>query len=265
MIAPRPAAWRIAAALLAGLVTAGAVGPAVAETLVAAVSTNRVAITSNFSGTELTIYGSVERDATTVSRASGYDIAVMLEGPRHTVVTRRKDRVLGLWINRDWRTYDAPSFYAVATTRPFAELATPEQLKAHQVGVAHQILPEGVPGGVEVLAGAAEFRDAFLRHQRKAGLYAEYPSAVKFLAKNLFSVTLPIPAEVPVGRYRARVLLISDGSPLAEHVSDVEVKKTGFEQVVADLAAHRSIWYGLGSVLIAVFTGWLGGALFRRD
>ena len=255
---PRPPLLGLLALLL------GAV-PAAAETLIAEVSTRRVAIASNFTGTDLTIYGTVERDAASVSRVGGYDIAVMLVGPRRTMVTRRKDRVLGVWINRDWRTYDAPSFYSVATTRPIADLAPEAQLDAHQIGIDHLILPEGVPGGVEVLAGAAEFRDAFFDRQRKAGLYTEYPGSVRRLGAGLFTTTLPIPAEVPVGRYEARVVVLADGSPVAEHVSPIEVSKIGFEQKTADLAAHGSILYGLVSVLIALVTGWLGGVLFRRD
>lgn len=242
-----------------------AADPAAAETLIAAVSPQRVAITSNFSGTELTVYGSVERDAVTVSRASGYDIAVMLAGPRRTFVTRRKDRVAGLWINRDWRSFEAPSFYAVATTRPIADIATPKVLEAQQIGVDRLILPEGIRAGVEIPVEAPEFREAYLAQSRKAGHYAEYPSAVRMLGPHLFSVTLPIPAEVPVGRYTARVVVLSDGSPVAEQVAEVEVLKSGFEARVADLAAHRSVLYGLASVAIALLTGWLGGVLFRRD
>lgn len=257
--------FRPAALFLAALGLAGAALPAAAEKLIAEVSTRRVAIASNFSGTDLTVYGAIERDGVTVSRAAGYDIAVMLVGPRRTLVTRRKDRVLGVWVNRDWRTYDAPSFYALATTRPLADLAPPQVLDAQQIGMDNLILPEGIPGGVEVLAGAAEFREAFLAQQRKAGHYVEYPSTVKFLGSQLFSVTLPIPAEVPVGRYTARVVLLSDGSPVAEHVSTVDIAKIGFEQQVTDLAANRGVVYGLVSVLIALTTGWLGGVLFRRD
>jgi uncharacterized protein (TIGR02186 family) len=226
---------------------------------------HRVAITSNFNGTDITVYGSVERDATTVSRAAGYDIAVTLTGPRRTVVTRRKDRVVGLWINRASRAYDAPSFYAVATTRPIAELAPEPVLDAHQIGVDNLILPEVIPGGVEVMVGSPEFRSAFLAQQRKAGVYAEYPQTVRLLGPHLFSTTLPIPAEVPVGRYVLKVVLLSDGSPVAEHASEIDVAKTGFEQQVFDLATQRGMIYGLISVLIALMTGWLGGVLFRRD
>ncbi|MBV5266785.1 TIGR02186 family protein [Pinisolibacter aquiterrae] len=240
-------------------------GSAGAETLVFEPSTKRVEITSNFSGTTLTVYGTVERDATTVGRGGGYDVAVMLVGPSRSVVTRRKDRLVGIWVNRDSRTYVAPSFYAVATTKPIAEMAPVSTLKAAQVGLDALILPETVPGGVEVLAGTVAFRDAYLRLQRRDGLYREYPGGVRRLGQNLWAATLPIPAEVPVGRYKVRTVLFGDGSALAEQVSEIEVVKTGFEQQVADLAAHWSATYGLLSVFIALFTGWLGGVLFRRD
>ena len=251
--------------LAAAALALGLAAPATAETLIAAASAHRVAITSNFNGTDITVYGSVERDSVTVSRAAGYDIAVTLTGPRRTVVTRRKDRVVGLWVNSASRTYDAPSFYAVATTRPIAELAEPAVLDAHQIGTDNLILPEVIPGGVEVMVGSPEFRAAFLAQQRKAGLYAEYPGTVRFLGPHLFSTTLPIPAEVPLGHYTLEVVLLSDGSPVARHVSEIDVAKIGFEQQVFDLAAHSGMIYGLVSVLIALFTGWLGGALFRRD
>ncbi len=239
--------------------------PARAERLVFEPSSKSVEINSNFSGTAITVYGTVERDAGTVGRGGEYEIAILLIGPERAVVTRRKDRVAGIWVNRDARTYHAPSFYAVATTRPIAEMASPAVLKTAQVGLDALILPEIVPGGVEVLAGTVSFRDAYLRLRRREGLYAEYPSAVRRLGQNLWSVTLPIPAEVPVGDYKVRTVLFADGAPLAEHISDFRVVKTGFEQEVADLAAHRSVIYGLISVIVSLFTGWLGGVLFRRD
>ena len=253
-------------ALLAiGLGLLAATETAWAETLVFAPSSERVEITSNFAGTTLTVFGTIERDAQSVGRARGWDLAVMLEGPRRAQVARRKDRLLGVWVNRDARTYEAPRFYAVATTRPIAEMASPAVRQASQVGIDALILPETVPGGVEILAGTTSFRDAFLRLQRRSGLYAEYPGGVRRLGLDLYAVTLPIPAEVPVGSYRARVVLFSDGAPLAEQSSSVEIVKTGFEQQVADLAARWPAVYGLISVGIALLTGWLGGLLFRRD
>ena len=251
-----------ALALLVGLLAAPFA--ARGETLLMATSAARVEITSNFSGTTLTVYGTVERDAATVGR-SGLDVAVALVGPDRITVARRKSRIAGIWVNRDSRTYHAPAFYAVAADRPFRELAPPGILKTTQIGFDGLILPEQVPGGVEVLAGTPVFREAFVRLAARSGLYVEYPDAVKWIGSALWTVTLPIPAEVPVGPYRVRALLFSEGVPLAEATATIEVAKTGFESTVADLATRHPILYGLLSVALALVTGWIGGVLFRKD
>ena len=87
------------------LVLAGA-GPAVAEKLTVALSTPEVTINSNFTGTTVTVFGVIDRDAKSVSGVGGYDIAVLLLGPRETVVARRKERILGIWANAASETFE---------------------------------------------------------------------------------------------------------------------------------------------------------------
>ena len=89
-----------AALLLAGL------APASAERLVTSLSTHQVMISSNFTGTELVLFGSIERDAATVPRRGGYDLIVTVIGPREGMVTRRKSRFLGIWTNTQSYTFD---------------------------------------------------------------------------------------------------------------------------------------------------------------
>lgn len=244
----------------------GAPGLPAAETLVAATSTSTVMINSNFAGTDITVFGTIDRDAATVSRVRGYDVAVILTGPKETVVTRRKERSLGIWVNRANRTYvEVPSFYAALTSAPLKGLADPATLRRLQIGTDNIILPERIAGGVEIDAGDGEFRRAFLRLKTHAGLYADYPSGTTFIAPNLFRATVPIPANVPVGRYRVRIVLLSDGQPLTETAMELDVVKAGFEQQMFELATHSSLVYGLGAVILALFTGWLAGVVFRRD
>ncbi|MEJ1157161.1 TIGR02186 family protein [Prosthecomicrobium sp. N25] len=256
---------RLVLGLLAALALA-VPSPARAETLVAVPSTSVVNISSNFAGTDITVFGSIERDRATVSRASEYHLAVMMFGPRETVVTRRKERTFGLWINRGARTYvDVPSFYAVLTNVPIAQVATPEVLKRYQVGIEHLLLPERLDGDAPAEPGDAGFRSAFLRLKLRTGLYHELPGAVSFLTGNLFRATIPIPANVPVGTYRIEVRLFQEGVPLAEQATSVVVSKTGFEQFTYDLAFTQPVVYGIITVLVALFTGWLAGVIFRRD
>lgn len=237
-----------------------------AENLVAAVSSEKVNISSNFTGTEITVFGAIGRDASTISRDGPYDVAVVVTGPRKTFVTREKRRLLGIWVNRDSRTYvDVPSFYSVATTRAFDEIAVPQLLKRFQIGLSAILLPETVVGGVEVLAGHEKFRDAFLRLKESSGLYRAHVGSVRFMTEYVWRVTLPIPANVPVGTYQVEVFLFRDEALLAEAKTGFEIAKIGFEQAMTSLAFERPWAYGVGAVLLAVLTGWLAGVIFRRD
>jgi uncharacterized protein (TIGR02186 family) len=71
--------------------------PAAAERLVTSLSAHQVLISSNFTGTELVLFGSIERDAATIPRRGGYDIVVTVVGPREGIVTRLKSRFMGIW------------------------------------------------------------------------------------------------------------------------------------------------------------------------
>ena len=99
---------------LAFAATLAAAPPAAAERLITTLSTSRVLIASNFTGADVVLFGSVERDAQTVARRGGYDIVVTVTGPRETIVTFRKQRVAGIWVNADQRTFvKVPSYLTV--------------------------------------------------------------------------------------------------------------------------------------------------------
>lgn len=245
-------------ALVFALTVLGLTAPARAEPLVAALSTPMVTITSNFTGTEVTVFGAI--DETVAMPAAGWNVVVALAGPSRAVTVRRKEPVAGLWINRGAHVYsDVPVFYALASTLPIDMVTTPETAARLRLGLSALSL------GDRPETDAADFHAAVLRLQQKAKRFAEYPTSVAFLGRRLFATTIPIPAEVPVGHYEARVVLFADRAPVAEHTVDLMVVKSGFEQGVADLATRWPIGYGLLSVTIALLTGWLGGVLFRRD
>src|SRR6185436_18858666 len=100
---------------LAGLALAAAlaISPAQAERLIVSVSNHRVTVTPNYSGEELVLFGSVEKDATTPANRN-YDLVVTVGGPRADMVTRRKERKFGIWINTDSRQFlKVPSYLAL--------------------------------------------------------------------------------------------------------------------------------------------------------
>jgi uncharacterized protein (TIGR02186 family) len=240
--------------------------PARAEQLIVALSAEEVRITSNFTGTSITVFGAIERDAATVSRAEFYDVVVAVKGPPETVVTRRKDRMLGVWLNSDSRTFvNIPSFYAVNSSRPLSEVTTPQILKRFQIGADDLVFPVSAGEGAETAGSDDEFREAFIRLKRQDGLFRNQAYGVTFPGTEIFQTAVQIPANVPVGRYVVMVYLFRDGALLATDQSEIRIAKMGFEQFTFDLAHNQGLLYGVICVILAAFTGWLAGVIFRRD
>ena len=249
--------------LLGAWVFFGLAAPAAAETLVVGLSNNDLQITSNFTGDSITLFGTIERDAATVARRGAYDVVVVVRGPRDGITAREKTRVAGIWLNTQSRTfYQAPIYYAMLSTRPIQEIATPEVLQSHGIGARNGVLRQAAAVRDE---RTDVFLNALVRLQKQNGLFYDQPGAVEFLSNNLFVATIPIPATVPVGAFTAEVHLFSGGAQLTVEEAVFIVDKTGFEQFVYLLANQRPFLYGVASVLLAFLTGWLGGVVFRRD
>lgn len=239
-------------------------GGARAETMITSLSTHRLQITSNFVGADIVLFGGIERDAQTIARPGGYDIAVVVRGPRATVVTRGKSRVFGIWVNTDARQFiDVPSYYALLANKPADQLADLELRRRQQIGVDAVTVLTPRPG--QDPRGTADFRAAFLRLNQTRGLYRENPTGVTFLNPSLFRANIPVVANTPVGVFDVDIYLMSGGVVLARETTNFEVTKTGFEAFVANSARDHSFFYGLAAAAMALFTGWAASVAFRRD
>src|SRR5437868_7744176 len=156
-----------------------------AERLVSSLSTHQVLISSNFTGTEIVLFGSVERDAATVARRGGYDLVVTVTGPREAVVARKKERIFGIWTNAESQTFStAPAYLAVLSNRPLDAVAPPDLLQRLEVGLANVAMSRAAPSGTPKPT-TDEFRDALIRLKAEHGLYREQANAVTFLTPNL--------------------------------------------------------------------------------
>ena len=254
------------ATALALLLVACSAGPAAAERLVVSLSNHRVAVTSNFVGEELVLFGTIEPDQATGQLRPPYDLVVTVTGPQQTLRTRRKQRVLGIWVNVDSREFvSVPSYLAVLSNRPVTEIADQETLRKLQIGLNFFLLPQRIGPDVADTVTDDPFRRAFVRLQRQQGLYRESSTAVTFLTPTVFRTAIAMPAAVPTGTYAVEVELFSQGKLVARTNSALEVIKAGFEQYVADAARDYGLLYGMATALMALAIGWFASVVFRRD
>jgi uncharacterized protein (TIGR02186 family) len=239
-------------------------GSASAETLVTSLSSHRVLINSNYTGTSIALFGAIERDAQTISRGTGYDAVVTVRGPPQYLVVREKERFGPLWLNREQQKFpNAPAYLSVLSSQPISEITSDQLRQRQKIGLRAII---NSPDFTNDRKGADEpFREALLRLKKQEGLYVEDDRAVAFLTPTIFKANIPLAPTAPPGNYDVEVTLLADTVILARTLTHFELVKTGFEQQVGE-AAHDWSWlYGFSTASLALLFGWIANVIFRRD
>ncbi len=240
--------------------------PEVRETVQADVSTRRVAVTANFSGTEIVVFGAVDNSRQTSAEAGLYDVVIVLVGTPSRLVARRKANVAGMWMNVQSLVFDSvPSYYAIVSTRPLDEIASPDVLKAYDIGFDHvrMTLSSGSFSGPPTKQ-IKEFRDAVVRIKQKDRLYQQEEYGVAFIGRSLFRASVDLPANVTVGPFDTRVFLFRDGELLSQYTARLNLEREGVEEVLHGFALRLPLLYGLATVAFAVSAGLLATAVLRR-
>jgi uncharacterized protein (TIGR02186 family) len=246
---------RIAAALAFALI-ATATPTAAEEDIVSGLSQDTVQITSNYTGTDIVVFGAIEN----LETAGVNDVAVVVRGPPTDMTVREKQWVAGIWINRDQaKLFAMPSYYYVASTRPVESIGPSFTLQSNAIGLANV-----VPAKFVSHHDPEPFRQALIRHKQADGLYGEVPGGVEFLNQALFRVRLPVPATVPKGQYKVDVYLFRDGNLISAQSTPLYVNQAGLEKRLYDFAHDSPLRYGVTAVLMALLLGWLSSAVFRR-
>lgn len=227
-------------------------------------STNEIAITSDFTGADLTIFGTLTNVDDYLQQIGQYDIIVTLEGPRVDSTIRRKERVFGIWINTEQMTFSAvPQSYSMTSTRVIKDIAPQQELASLNVGIDHiRLFAANYFGDIAALD---DFRQAFRRQMLDSGLYQTNPGGIRFVSPSLFRATLKLPADVPNGVHVVHAYLFKSGEFMMETKLPLRVVKTGIEQSLTEAAYERSFLYGLAAVLMALAIGWAGSVIFRKD
>jgi uncharacterized protein (TIGR02186 family) len=247
---------RVLVALLAFLALSGQREPV----LVPEVSQHEVRVRQGFTGTELLLFGAILDPAG--GRARGrYDIVVVLKGPTQPILLREKAKRFGIWLNADSTAYrSVPSFFAVASSRPIGQIVDDRTAAIYELGLNFlQLSPTGVIDPAE----QTRFTTGLVDLMRRQGLYQENGQGVTIRNGVLYQARIALPSNVVTGRYTAETFAIARGRVIASAIAEVEVKKTGFERLVADQAEEDGFFYGLFAVGLSVLMGWAAGRLFQ--
>lgn len=253
LIAYRPSAYLRRSLLIAAFFLAL---PTVshAQAVIADLTNHLIAITTGFTGTNVTLFGATDGES---------DLVVVVRGPENKVTVRRKERILGLWLNAHSASYEGvPGFYAVASTKPIGDILRGEVLARQQIGVENLTL---TPTREDLSASDDQaFREALIRGKQQAGLFASQLGTVTTLGGRLFRTALVLPSNVPVGYYQVHVYAVRGGQIVGAQTTPLEVQQIGAAAELSDVAHTHGLIYGLLAVGASIMVGWVGSLAFRR-
>jgi uncharacterized protein (TIGR02186 family) len=223
-----------------------------AEGLVADLTSHLIAITTGFTGASVVLFGATDGPG---------DVIVVVRGPEREITVRRKSRVAGIWVNTQQVTFaNLPSFYAVAASRPMADILSPAAAAFYRLGIANLKLVAATPAP-SVVADA--FRTALERTEQQAGLFVERMGKVDFLGERLFRTTIAFPANVPTGTYLVEVFLVRDKDIVSGQTTPLVVSRVGVDAAVFEFSTRQPGFYGAIAVLTAIVAGWLASMPFK--
>ena len=229
--------------------------------LVPDISARQVQIRYSFTGAQLLLFGAVVYPGGRPPDRQ-VDIAVVLRGPVQPILVREKMKIAGIWMNADSNRFrSAPSFYAVASSRPISDLLDERTSAIYELGLNNLQLS---PGGGALPEKEQRFEAGLLDLRERQQLYSESPRGVEITGNVLYRAVITIPSQVPVGTYTAETFLIDRGRVIAAATRDIQIDKSGFERYVALAARQQRVLYGLTCVLLSLGLGYAAAAAFRR-
>jgi len=229
--------------------------------LVPDVSARSIEIRYSFSGAQLLLFGAILYPGGRVPDRP-LDIAVVVKGPVQPILVREKQKIAGIWMNAESHRFrSAPSFYAIASSRPVRDLVDERTAAIYELGLRDLQLS---PGGGALPDKERRFETGLLDLRQRQRLYAEDPKGVEISERVLYRARINIPSQVPVGTYTAETFLIDNGRVVAAATKEIAIGKSGFERFIAVAARRYAFFYGLAAVLLSLGLGWFAAWLFAR-
>lgn len=239
------------------------IAPAAAERLVSGISNDTIQITSSFAGERLTFYGTIAPDAGSTERVvqGPFDVVVVILGPTQNRVAREMTHNFGIWLNTEQVEFKRfPSYFHVLSSKRLIEIADINLLNENYIlPESHAMLPN--PAG---FMKTLQFGRELIRLMSQDGLFGVQENGVQFMSDTFYSAQLTLPSSAPPGPYIAQTYVFKDGQIIARKSEGFAVRKIDFERFLAQSATQFPLLYGICCVVLALFTGWLGGVLFRR-
>ena len=226
------------------------------SSVISDIDKSNIELSTRFDGTSILVFGAIspENDSTS--------LLIEIIGPSTSVNIRKKVQIWGIWVNKKIAQFkDIPSFYQISISNPehpvLIEIENQKLKSLFYDFLEANSTPEDV-NGVE------QYYLELTRLKKKLGKLSTFEEQVNIIDKKLFSHKVNLPNKIHPGLYKIKMTLIDQqGTELSKSEQSVKVSKVGIQEFLSYNSKNNPVFYGLFSVIIALFLGFSAAQLFR--
>ena len=215
-----------------------------------------IELSTRFDGTSLLVFGAISPGN---DRAS---LLVEVVGPSTSVDVRKKVQLWGIWVNKKIAQFRGiPSFYQIS-------ISNSEHPKLKEI--EYQKLKSIFYDYLETISisenenSAEKYQNELTRLKKKLGNLSTFEEKINVIDNKLFSYKVNLPKKIYPGIYKIKMTLIDqEGIELSKSEQNVNVSKVGLQEFLSSNSKNSPVFYGLFSVIIALFLGFSAAQLFR--
>ena len=243
-------------ALIFAIIFIFSTSPFSLSSVISDIDKSNIELSTRFDGTSILVFGAIspENDSTS--------LLVEVVGPSTSVNIRKKVQIWGIWVNKKIAHFqDIPSFYQISISNP--EHPILEEIEYQKLkSIFYDFLETTSISENE--NSKEQYYDELIRLKKKLGNLSAFEEKISVIDNKLFSYKVNLPKKIHPGIYKIKMTLIDqEGIKLSKSEQSVNVSKVGLQEFLSSNSKNSPVFYGLFSVIIALFLGFSAAQLFR--
>ena len=225
--------------------------------IVSNIDKKEIELTTRFDGSKILVFGAL------TDTKNDPTLIIELVGPEQDITIRKKSKVWGIWVKKDYANFEKiPSFYQINSTNLNSD-------KRSEIGnrklekYFFSKFRNKETATQKKLEKKAYFSE-LLRLKKNINNIRLFETEISVLQKKLFFSTIELPQKIFPGKYKVIISLLNENHEVIKSSEEiVKVSKTGIQKFLSFNAANNSTFYGIFSVMLALFLGFSAAQIFR--
>jgi uncharacterized protein (TIGR02186 family) len=196
---------------------------------------------------------------------TGHEVALRIMGPEEDLPLLEKGRVWGLWMNvRQVKFHHVPTVYLLQTSKSLSALADQKTLDRLRMDY-RSLLSDSLEK--QETSRKSFLIDQLIKLKEHDRLYQIRESSiqVKPLGNgrvDQLEAELSLPVRISPGSYALELIGFHDGQGTLLQREVIEVRLSGFADLMYRLAKEKGLLYGVLAVIVALLSGLAIGLVF---